>query len=979
MKKLFNHSNKAQDLEEYDERDYDWDSEDRGSLDDEMDMEADLEEEEYLYADGEEIAEDADWSEDEISYEDEASYEDDACYEEAEYAEEAEEEMSEGYRHEEEYEEDGGYEEESGDEEGYSEAEPYLEEEDDADYIAGPARKKHGDGQSSAGFFAKIGSFLHNMDAMDRIMVVTGVGVLILAIITGSVFVSASITNRQVSDFADVGLQLDGITVIGEEGLMAVADAERAKLEAASLVDQAEEPEEDPKKDYEETGYERQVSVLPQFTSIQKDLKIKFINKKTEKLVPNVPFAVTITDPAGKTSIWSDDDMDGIIYKKEITPGTYKVAMEALTDEKYADYILSTQSQSVEVKEEIDYKKVDVANEVKQESEVNAKQEDTKKNEVVVESSLKDTVAWVESKTLAATYEAVDKNTIPDPMTLALAKSFMRMSGNGAGGTEPPTPDNPTTTDPTTPTGSPNPPTTTTPPPVDPSTTPPVTDSPDPGTTPPSEGPTTPPPATETPTPAPTPTPTPLSKVTVSVNQAALTGSIGGTMAAIATATGSQEGGTIDYIISSDNAAVATATIDAKGNITVQAKAAGTAKLTITANYKDGKPETAGTAAITVTVKDKLAMSLDKTSMAVYAQTSANITAKVANAPAQYTVTATSSDTGKATVSVQGNVVTVTGVAEGSATITIGYTEGTETVTATCAVTVKKHPKDDTATLLKDASGRQVFVMMADNKYREATRADYYTASKFYIRAEAQYTGWQTIDGKVYYFTADSKKVTGEQVIQGAKYNFASDGTLVVGNGTSGIDVSKWNGNIDWNAVKNSGISYVIIRCGYRGSSAGALIADPKFEANIKGATAVGLKVGIYFFSQAVNEIEAVEEASMVLGQIKNYKISYPVFLDVETSGGRGDQIDRATRTAVCKAFCQTIQNSGYTAGVYSNKNWLENKLDASALSAYKIWLAQYAAAPTYKGRYDLWQYRSTGSVTGIKGNVDMNISYLGY
>lgn len=450
-------------------------------------------------------------------------------------------------------------------------------------------------------------------------------------------------------------------------------------------------------------------------------------------------------------------------------------------------------------------------------------------------------------------------------------------------------------------------------------------------------------------------------------------------MAAIATATGSQEGGTIDYIISSDNAAVATATIDAKGNITVQAKAAGTAKLTITANYKDGKPETAGTAAITVTVKDKLAMSLDKTSMAVYAQTSANITAKVANAPAQYTVTATSSDTGKATVSVQGNVVTVTGVAEGSATITIGYTEGTETVTATCAVTVKKHPKDDTATLLKDASGRQVFVMMADNKYREATRADYYTASKFYIRAEAQYTGWQTIDGKVYYFTADSKKVTGEQVIQGAKYNFASDGTLVVGNGTSGIDVSKWNGNIDWNAVKNSGISYVIIRCGYRGSSAGALIADPKFEANIKGATAVGLKVGIYFFSQAVNEIEAVEEASMVLGQIKNYKISYPVFLDVETSGGRGDQIDRATRTAVCKAFCQTIQNSGYTAGVYSNKNWLENKLDASALSAYKIWLAQYAAAPTYKGRYDLWQYRSTGSVTGIKGNVDMNISYLGY
>ena len=301
-----------------------------------------------------------------------------------------------------------------------------------------------------------------------------------------------------------------------------------------------------------------------------------------------------------------------------------------------------------------------------------------------------------------------------------------------------------------------------------------------------------------------------------------------------------------------------------------------------------------------------------------------------------------------------------------------------EKASATCAVTVKKHPKEDKTTLLKDKEGRQIYVAENDT-YREATRADYYTAAKFYIKTDVRYTGWQTINGKVYYFTADCKKVTGEQVIQGAKYNFASDGSLVVGNGAMGIDVSKWNGNIDWNAVKNSGISYVIIRCGYRGSSEGKLIVDPKFESNIKGATSVGLKVGIYFFSQAVDEIEAVEEASMVLGQIKNYKISYPVFLDVEASGGRGDKIDSATRTAVCKAFCQTIQNAGYTAGVYSNKTWLEGRLDAGALNAYKIWLAQYAAAPTYKGRYDLWQYRSNGNVSGISGNVDMNISYLGY
>ena len=293
-------------------------------------------------------------------------------------------------------------------------------------------------------------------------------------------------------------------------------------------------------------------------------------------------------------------------------------------------------------------------------------------------------------------------------------------------------------------------------------------------------------------------------------------------------------------------------------------------------------------------------------------------------------------------------------------------------------MTVKDHPKNDTTNKLKSASGEQLYVL-ENGKYREAVYADYYTATQFFIKGEAKYTGWQTIDGKVYYYDADGKKVTGEQVIQGAKYNFASDGSLVTGTGTMGIDVSKWNGNIDWKAVKNSGVSYVIIRCGYRGSSQGMLVEDPKFNTNIKGASDAGLKVGVYFFTQAVDEVEAVEEASYVLDKVKNYKISYPIYLDVEASGGRGDKIDKTTRTAVCKAFCETIRRSGYTSGIYANKTWLNEKIDTGSLSAYKIWLAQYAATPTYKGRYDMWQYKSTGKVSGISGNVDMNISYLGY
>ena len=935
MKKGFDSADKrSRNWEDYGQRDYDWDREDSDFPDEEMEEDA------YLY----------------------------------------------------EEEDDDGWIEEPGDERDI-----YYEQDEYADarspYKRQPV-KSAGNRQAAqrkGSFTALIGRALRGMDTMDKVMVGTGVGVLVLAIVMCSVFVSARVTDRQVADFADVGAQLDGISVIGEEGLLAVANAQRAKLEAASLDQSGNRDDKDSGERYDETGYERQVSVLPSFTSVQKDLKIKFVNKKTDKLVPNVPFAVTITDPSGKNVIWSDDDMDGIIYKKDIAPGTYKVAMETLADDKYADYILSTEPQSVEVKKEIDYKKVDVSNEIKQENEVNAKKEDTKKNETVVESSLQDTVAWVESRTIATAYEAVDKSTIPDPMTLAVEKLFRRMSEStvAAGETVPGQTDSPGTEAGMNqePSGEPA----DTPEPTEAPTPEPTEEpAPDPTATPvpePTVPPQTPPPATPSPTPSPTPvatpdpTPTPaptLSPVTVTVSPAVLNGTVGGTLAAIATASGSAEGGTLEYIISSDNAAVASAVIDARGNITVQGKAAGTANLTVTANYRGGTAETAGTAVLAVTVRGSMAIRLDKNAMTVYSGNPDNITATVTNAVGPVNVMASSSDTGRVLVSAEGNFVTVTGVTEGSAVITISYAEGTEVVSATCAVTVKKNPREDTGTPLKDAGGRQIYVLENDS-YREAKSADYYTAAAFYVKADAKYTGWQTIDGNVYFFTAEGDKVIGEQVIQGAKYTFASDGSLVVGNGTAGIDVSKWNGKIDWNAVKNSGISYVIIRSGYRGSSEGKLIVDPRFGENIQGATAAGLKVGVYFYSQAINEIEAVEEASMVLDQIKNYKISYPVFLDVEASGGRGDNADKATRTAVCKAFCQTVQNAGYTAGVYSNKNWLETRLDASALSAYKIWLAQYAAAPTYGGRYDLWQYRSTGSVSGISGNVDMNISYLGY
>lgn len=198
-------------------------------------------------------------------------------------------------------------------------------------------------------------------------------------------------------------------------------------------------------------------------------------------------------------------------------------------------------------------------------------------------------------------------------------------------------------------------------------------------------------------------------------------------------------------------------------------------------------------------------------------------------------------------------------------------------------------------------------------------------------------------------------------------------------NSRVGIDVSKWNGDIDWDRVKNAGVEFAIVRAGYRGSVSGTLVEDACFAANMRGAAASGVPVGVYFFTQAINEVEAVEEASVVISLMREHKIDYPVFIDTEGAGGSGraDSLDPETRTLVCEAFCSTIENAGYEAGVYASRNWYNNNLYTQRLENYCIWLAEYRSAPLYQGYYQMWQYTSKGKIDGISGNVDMNISYL--
>ena len=254
--------------------------------------------------------------------------------------------------------------------------------------------------------------------------------------------------------------------------------------------------------------------------------------------------------------------------------------------------------------------------------------------------------------------------------------------------------------------------------------------------------------------------------------------------------------------------------------------------------------------------------------------------------------------------------------------------------------------------------------------------ASYGFAVESHEQTTVLYTGWQTIDGNTYYYDpATHQPVTGTQVIQGDIYSFSSSGVL--GQKARGIDVSKFQGTIDWNAVAADGITFAIIRCGYRGYGSGALVEDATFRRNIQGATAAGIQVGVYFYSQAIDEAEAVEEASMVVSLVQGYSLPYGVYFDTEKVAGdtgRADGISAAQRTANAVAFCEAIQAAGYKAGVYSYASWFYNNLNFANISKYRTWIAQYRDTLDFAYSYNIWQYTSQGRVSGINGNVDMNL-----
>ena len=723
-----------------------------------------------------------------------------------------------------------------------------------------------------------------------------------------------------------------GYVIYGYESLpKEVAEAQVIEDPGPEPEEEAaeEEPvEEEEIEEEEEPVEEDQKKLSLACTSMEKDLKIKIEDQKS-KLVTGEQFSVSVKSDKknAKASTYEDKDKDGIIYIDKIEAGKYTVTLE-----NAGSYAVKKGTMQVTVKDKIEYKKVDVKDEIKTEAQINTAVEDTAKKDVPQESTLKDTVPLLESKVSTSKVSRADVDVSNFSKASASSKMVSVTLTKSAGTitTEPTTPTTPTepgngdNSGGTTDTGKDN---------INGSgdnsggTTEPGKDDKDDGDN--SGGTTIPEQPTE-----PT-TPEPHSKGEGTSEQSLTTA--------------------LRQIFSMRTVyAAAEQTTDTNAKAAV---AATTATVTL--------PET-------VTLYNGGSSASDSLAVALHITGESALIKQVKWSSSNTGVVALSGDSGTS--------VTLTAKSKGSAevTATITYVTDAKETTKEASVKTKVTVADfsDSSVVLKDKSGNVLYTDA--NATKQATLTDYASTDTFY--KSPQYTGWRTDGGKVYYYDANHNKITGNQVIGGVMYTFGGDGALSQSSGNRGIDVSKYQGNIDWGAVAASGINFAIIRVGYRGSSSGALVQDPYFKKNISGATKAGIKVGLYFFTQAVNEAEAVEEASMAMSLASGYKVTYPIFIDTESaSGGRANGLSKSARTAVVKAFCQTVRNGGYKAGVYASKSWYANQLNASALNGYCIWVAQYNSSCTYSGKYDMWQYSSKGSVSGIKGNVDMNISYTGY
>lgn len=213
----------------------------------------------------------------------------------------------------------------------------------------------------------------------------------------------------------------------------------------------------------------------------------------------------------------------------------------------------------------------------------------------------------------------------------------------------------------------------------------------------------------------------------------------------------------------------------------------------------------------------------------------------------------------------------------------------------------------------------------------------------------------------------------------GGRVDYTKDGRKAL----AGVDVSFYQKDVDWNRVKAAGIDFAIIRVGFRGyGPSGTISEDSCFRQNIEGALAAGLQVGVYFFSQAINVWEAREEADFVLNAIADYDVTFPVVFDwehISTSSARTNGLPHSTLSLCAATFCDAIEQAGYTPVIYFNQDMGYLEYDLDMLKDYDFWLAEYRNEPTFYYHFDMWQYTAKGSVPGVEGPVDLNLSFVDY
>lgn len=212
--------------------------------------------------------------------------------------------------------------------------------------------------------------------------------------------------------------------------------------------------------------------------------------------------------------------------------------------------------------------------------------------------------------------------------------------------------------------------------------------------------------------------------------------------------------------------------------------------------------------------------------------------------------------------------------------------------------------------------------------------------------------------------------------------DFSSDGNIVTYKGDDydtmlGVDVSFYQGEIDWPAVKAAGIDFAMVRCGYRGSSQGGMFEDECFRANMEGAIDAGIKVGVYFFSQSTGAIEAAQEAEYVLELIEEYDITMPVAYDWEPlEGSRAENINVDELTGSAIVFCEIIRDAGYDACVYFYRRLAYYDYDLTRLSDYIFWVGSPGAVPDFYYAHTIWQFSFTSRIDGIPTEVDLNLHF---